>query len=78
MRRFHWIPNDSSPRDDDINQSIEEKAEEHSHLVGLLHEALSRRTQSNGTLRNSIQIAKHRTNSFADFERMTIRREELK
>lgn len=76
MRRFHWIPKDT--RDDDINQSIERNADEHSRLVGLLHVALSRRSQSNGALRNSIQIAAHRTNSFADFERMAIRREETK
>jgi hypothetical protein len=76
MRRFHWIPKET--RDDTINASIEEKALDHSNLVGELHEALKRRSQSNGVLRESIRIAKHRTNSFADFERMAIRREEMK
>jgi hypothetical protein len=78
MRRFQWIPHRHPSRDEDINSSIEKKAEEHSKLVGLLHDALSRRSQSNGALKNSIQIAEHRTNSFADFERMAIRREEMK
>lgn len=76
MRRFDWIPHPT--RDEKINESIEQKAEEHSHLVGALHEALSRRVQSNGALRRSLHIAQRKTNSFADFERMTIRREELK
>lgn len=78
MRRFHWVPGKASPRDEDINEVIEKKAEEHSRLVDRLHEALSRRAQSNGALRDSIQIARNRTNSFAEFERMAIRREELK
>lgn len=76
MRRFHWVPKET--RDEEVNASIEEKAQEHSHLIGALHAALSRRSVSNGALRESIRIAKHRTNSFADFERMAIRREELK
>lgn len=64
-------------RDDIINAQIEDKARDHANLVGLLHTALAKRSKSNGALRESIRIAKERTNSFADFERMTIRREEL-
>lgn len=75
MRRFNWVPHD---KDDKINESIEQHAIEHSSLVGKLHEALARRVETNGTLRKSLRIAQHKTNSFADFERMTIRREELK
>jgi hypothetical protein len=76
MRRFTWIP--KTQRDETINESIEANADEHSRLVGALHLALKRRLETNGALRESIRIAKRRTTSFADFERMTIHREELK
>ena len=75
MRKFTWVPYD---KNDEINESIEQHSAEHSSLVGKLHEALARRVETNGALRKSLHIAQRRTNSFADFERMTIRREELK
>jgi hypothetical protein len=67
-----------SPRDEDINASIDEHAQTHSHLIGALHDAFKRRTKSNEALKKSIRIANTRTTSFADFERMAIRREEMK
>jgi hypothetical protein len=78
FRRVLGLPQPPASRDDMINASIENRAREHSDLVGALHKALKRRTETNEALRRSIRIAKHRTNSFADFERMAIRREEMK
>lgn len=67
----------SATRDDFINAQIEDKAREHSDIVGALHAAFFRRRLSNDALRESIRIAKERTNSFEDFERMAhIRQQE--
>lgn len=64
-------------RDDVINAQIEDKARDHASLVRALHEAFQKRSKSNGALRESIRIAKERTNSFSDFERlMAMHREE--
>ena len=62
-------------RDDRINAAIDDSERDHLHLVAALQEAFSRRRAGNKKLRESLHIAAQRTNSFADFERMTIRRE---
>lgn len=59
--------------DDVINASIEDKAREHHSVVEQLHETFYKRLRSNEALRRSIQIAKRRTNGFADFERLARR-----
>lgn len=63
-------------RDELINAQIEDKARDHSNVIEALHVAFFRRQQLNDALRASIHIADQRTSSFADFERMVIRREE--
>jgi len=55
--------------DDVINASTEDAARDHGSAVSRLHEATQKRVQGNEALRHSIDVAKKRTNSFADFER---------
>jgi hypothetical protein len=60
--------------DDRINASTEDAARTHETAVSKLHEAAQDRKQSNEALRQSIHVAKKRTNSFADFE-LQVRRD---
>lgn len=62
--------------DDMINASIEDKERHHRSLVGQLASTLMRRESLNDELRASIKIAREQTTSFADFERLTIRRKD--
>jgi hypothetical protein len=55
--------------DDLINASIEDKARDNEKIIERLQGALYRRIATNATLRESIKIAKRRTNSFEAFER---------
>jgi hypothetical protein len=73
LRKFGF----EETRDDQINATIDDSERDHLHLVQALQEAFTRRRAGNAKLRQSLHIAAQRTNSFADFERMTIRREEL-
>jgi hypothetical protein len=75
LRKLHVI-NPLFDEDDMINASIEDKAKEHESVVRRLATTLSRREILNGELRESIKLAREATNSFADFERLTIRRKE--
>ena len=59
---------DKTAEDDHINASTQDAARMHEQAVIELHEATQERKQSNETLRRSINTAKLRTNSFADFE----------
>lgn len=61
--------------DDMINASIEDKTREHASLVERLQGTLHARIATNEHLRQSIRIAKDRTDSFAEFERGMVRRE---
>jgi hypothetical protein len=72
------LVDDYATRDEIINAQIEDEARNHEKLIGQLRGAIDRRVVTNDELRHAIRIAKHRTSSFADFERMSIRREELK
>lgn len=60
--------------DDMINASIEDKARDNEKIIERLQGALYRRLATNEHLRESIRIAKHRTNSFEAFERQIARR----
>jgi hypothetical protein len=55
--------------DDVINATIEDKARDTDQAVSRLKASLSKQPDVNARLRHSILIAKHRTNSFEDFER---------
>lgn len=63
-------------RDDHINAEIDNAAHDHSKAIDDLSDAVVKRSKSNGVLRESIRIAKESTNSFVDFELLTIRRRE--
>ena len=56
---------------DEINESIENKAQELNAVIGKLRKHLSAKNNSVEHLRESIAIARERTHSFEDFERMT-------
>jgi hypothetical protein len=75
LRKLHIL---SQPFDEDdmINASIEDKERHHRSLVGQLASTLIRRESLNDELRESIKIAREQTNSFADFETLTIRRKD--
>lgn len=60
--------------DELINASIEDKARDNEKVIEGLQGALFRRIAANANLRESIRIAKHRTNSFEAFERQIIGR----
>jgi hypothetical protein len=61
--------------DDMINASIEDKYRDHESLIGRLQVTLHNRLATNDRLREAIRIAKSRTSSFEDFERVMIHRE---
>jgi hypothetical protein len=65
-------------RDEYLNAETDDMAHDVGKIVERVQRSIARRSRGNEALRRSIQIAKSRTNSFADFERMAIRREELK
>jgi hypothetical protein len=73
LRRFGF----EDTRDEQINAEVDDSERDHLHLVDALQEAFARRKVNNAKLRHSLHIAEQRTNSFADFERMTIRRKEM-
>lgn len=75
LRKLHVIP-PTFDEDDMINASIEDKEREHRSLVQKLASTLTKREQLNDELRESIKIAREATSSFADFERLTIRRKD--
>ena len=54
--------------DDVLNASTEDAARAHSSAVESLHASIQKRVQGNEALRQSIMIAKDRTNSFGEFE----------
>lgn len=66
LKKLHLISQFS--KDDMINASIEDKFREHKSLVERLQKTLHRRLVSNEHLRESIRIARDKTNSFAEFE----------
>lgn len=71
-----WLGlHDPASRDEIINAQIEDNARDHSNAVDKFQAAVSRRNESNERLRDAIRIARQRTSSFADFERMIIRKE---
>ena len=71
-----WLGlHEPASRDEIINAQIEDNARDHSHIVDKLQAAFERRTENNERLRDAIRIARQRTSSFADFERMIIRKE---
>lgn len=65
-------------RDDEINARTEDALRSYEHAANALRQAIANHEKGNNALRESIRIAKTRTNSFADFERMAVRKEELK
>jgi hypothetical protein len=71
LKRLHIIGQFSE--DDVINASTEDALREHSQLVEQVREVTKKRVQGNEALRASISSAKHRTNSFADFEKFVSR-----
>jgi hypothetical protein len=60
-------------KDDVLNATIEDKAQETEKVIEGIRSSLERRIATNGILRDSIRIAKHRTNSFEQFERHFLR-----
>lgn len=62
--------------DDVINAEIENSARDHQGIVVRLQTAVTRRLEANHALREALMIAQERTSSFADFEQLTIRRED--
>jgi hypothetical protein len=74
-RLLQWLGiTEAFSGDDVINASTEDAARDHSSIVEQLHESIKKRVQGNEALRQSIFVAKQRTNSFAEFEQR-IRRE---
>lgn len=67
LKRFGVLAKYSE--DDRINASTEEAARVHGSAVTALHEATEKRRRGNEALRQSIETAKQRTNSLAEFER---------
>lgn len=55
---------------DVLNASIEDKARDNEKVVERLKTSLSRRHEANFRLRTALNIAKRRTTSFEEFERM--------
>jgi hypothetical protein len=74
LRRIGVLP--KFEKDDVINATIDHAARDHENIVDKLHNAMTRRMETNEALRRSIQIAKQRTNSFEAFERMAKMRRE--
>ena len=73
LRKLHITPT-RFDENDMINASIEDQSRDHANLLEKLQGTLSRRLAVSNELRESIRIARERTNSFADFEKLTIRR----
>ena len=66
LKKLGWI--DPFDEDDMLNAQIEDTARDYRGLIEKLHQSFYRRLQTNQELKRTIQIAKNRTNSFADFE----------
>jgi len=73
LKKLGFMP--KFTEDDIINASTEDAARVHETAVSRLHEATQRRMKGNDALRQSLIIAKIRTNSFEDFERQVQQRE---
>lgn len=72
LKRLGWVaPFD---KDDVLNASIEDKQRDTEKVIGRLQYALTKRFASNAHLRETIKLAKHRTNSFEAFERHMVGR----
>lgn len=67
LRRWGILP--PFDKDDVLNASIENKARDNEKVIERLHGSLSKRFEINEKLRETIKIAKRRTNSFEQFER---------
>lgn len=67
LRRWGILP--PFDKDDVLNASIEDRARDNEKVIERLHHSLSKRFEVNDRLRQSIKIAKRRTNSFEQFER---------
>jgi hypothetical protein len=72
LQRWGFLPPFS--KDDVLNAEVEDKARHNEKVVQRLRASLSKRHEANGRLRHSITIAKRRTNSFEQFERMIARK----
>ena len=72
LKRWGLIPQWDD--DDLINAQIEDKQRDHETVTARLHEAFGKRLATNEALRESIKIAKERTNSFEAFERQMVGR----
>lgn len=76
LKRAHLLP--AFSEDDVLNASTEDALREHTQLVDRVREVTQKRVRGNDALRKSIMSAKHRTNSFADFEAFVSRGGERK
>lgn len=65
-----WGLISSFDANDVVNAEIEDKARDTQEVMGRIRSSLSRRFEANAALRHSIIIAKQRTNSFEQFERL--------
>jgi hypothetical protein len=63
-----------SSRDDEINRSMENSSQEFNDALGHMRDKLKKNNETTEHLRQSIALAKERTSSFADFERLSSRR----
>jgi|EndMetStandDraft_3_1072993.scaffolds.fasta_scaffold1119224_2 hypothetical protein len=72
FRRWGILP--PFDKDDVLNASIENKARDNEKVIERLQTLLSRRFEINERLRQSIKIAKRRTNSFEEFEQYIVGR----
>lgn len=68
FRRWGWLP--PFDEDDVINAQIEDKVRDNEKVIERLQASLSKRFEINDRLRQSIQVAKKRTNSFEQFEQL--------
>lgn len=68
LRRIGVLP--PFDKDDVLNALIDDKKRDTRIVMEKLEGSFARRHETNAYLRESIKIAKHRTNSFADFERL--------
>lgn len=67
LRKWGFLP--PFDKDDVLNATIENKVRDNEKVIERLQTMRSRRLEINGRLRESIKIAKRRTNSFELFER---------
>lgn len=70
LRKWGLLP--PFDKDDVLNATIENKARDNEKVIERLQTSLSRRSLINDRLRQSIKIAKRRTNSFEQFERYIV------